>query len=256
MKAVMFVRLGAARPDAPRLYCFAHAGGSVAEFARWSETFPDMEIWGAALPGRGSRMTEPVVPDVLGIASMAAAEIDTAQPYVLLGHSFGALVAFETFRAIRRDPPRRLPEALVVSAFSAPDEVDRLEDLHTLGDIDLLTRLADRFGAIPPEILGHPELRGLVAANLRADFEAINGYRHHPSPKVNVPVLLLLPADDQSTVSIPAWQGHACGGFTVHQFPGDHFYLRETTNLSTIARLVRQVSGLGEMTRDGEGVAQ
>ena len=73
------------------------------------------------LPGREARMNEASLTSV-GVLSRAIAEamqnwLD--RPFAFYGHSFGALVAFETVRRLR-DGQQPLPGKLIAGARAAP----------------------------------------------------------------------------------------------------------------------------------------
>lgn len=92
-----------ARDDsaALRMYCFPHSGGSPGEYMRWSDRLPGTEVWGVQLPGRGSRLAESPFTDMPELVDAVVSGLGFTGPYVLFGHSLGALVAFETAHALR-----------------------------------------------------------------------------------------------------------------------------------------------------------
>src|SRR5688572_11823589 len=91
------------RAAAVRLVCLPHAGGGVATFRGWPEQLPAAEVSIVQLPGRGSRLREPLVDSLVSAADAVADSIaaSPACPTVLLGHSLGALIAFESARRLR-----------------------------------------------------------------------------------------------------------------------------------------------------------
>ncbi|NDZ81624.1 thioesterase, partial [Streptomyces sp. SID10853] len=107
-----------------RLHCFAHAGAGVSAFYGWGprlgagvETVPHL------LPGRErrrgeARLTRPadLLADLLG--HFTAPDRDV--PYVLYGHSLGALVAYTLTRALH-EAGLAGPSLLVVGACPPPD---------------------------------------------------------------------------------------------------------------------------------------
>ncbi|MFC8290361.1 thioesterase II family protein [Streptomyces sp. NPDC057242] len=224
---------GPHRPGAPRLYCFPHAGGNPVEYLRWAELLPAVEIHVLQLPGRGARHDEP---DPGSVEDLVAALTDglladpgfaDPRPYAFLGHSFGALIAYETTRALR-DGGRRLPAELVVSAFPAPHTPVSAPDPDGLSDAALLRAVADRHGGIPPEVLDSRLLRVLVARPLRADLRLVAAYRHRPAVPLPVPLTVLGGTDDRVTEgALNAWREHTAESVTVHMSPGGHFYLRD-----------------------------
>src|SRR5688572_2556590 len=85
------------RPEASmRLFCFHYAGGSASLYRLWARQLPSsIEVCPIELPGREDRRSEPPLtrfPELLDrLARMVRPFLD--RPYVLFGHSFGALQA-------------------------------------------------------------------------------------------------------------------------------------------------------------------
>src|SRR5262245_29976727 len=101
-----------------RLYCFPFAGGTAAVFHGWRVNPPaGVAVHAVEYPGHGARWGEPADETVEDLAGRLADELHP--PYALLGHSFGALVAFQVARRLR-DLGAPAPARLVVSAARAP----------------------------------------------------------------------------------------------------------------------------------------
>lgn len=218
---------GPTQPGAPRLYCFPHAGGNPVEYLRWAELLPGTEVHAVQLPGRGPRSGEPDAADVADLVAGILDDIRPDVPFAFFGHSFGALLAYETSRALR-DVGRRLPRELVMSAYPAPHLAVPWCDPGDLSDAELLRAVADRHGGIPAEVVESRLLRSLVARPLRADLRLIAGHRHQPGTPLPVPLTVFGGTGDRlSERSLASWQDHTTESFTVRMFPGGHFYLRE-----------------------------
>jgi surfactin synthase thioesterase subunit len=218
---------GPSRPGGQRLYCFPHGGGSSAEFIRWARHLPQVEICGVQLPGRGSRLSEPVLTDMDALVAAVTAAVPTSVPYSVFGHSLGALVAYEVTRALGR-AGRRLPDRLIVSGFPAPS-VPRVETpVHTLPDDELIAEVDRRHGGLPPEVLTDQELKALMVRYLRADYQILETYEWRQADPLPVPVTVFGGRDDAiGEEDLRAWQRHTTEEITVRMFPGDHFYFRQ-----------------------------
>ncbi|MFI8961721.1 thioesterase II family protein [Streptomyces sp. NPDC053493] len=219
---------GAPRPAAPALYCFAHGGGSAAEYLRWARDLKAGEPNAVQLPGRGSRLREPVITsmDALVDALLDGVRPDR-EPFVFFGHSFGSLVAFEFTRALRA-AGRPQPAHLVVSGYPAPHLPRAASRLHLLGDRELLETVAGLHGGIPPEVLADDTLVTLAAQALRADYQILETYAHRPEAPLSLPVTVLCGTEDRITdAQLEAWWELTDAEVTVRRFPGGHFYLRD-----------------------------
>ncbi|MGW2352525.1 thioesterase II family protein [Actinacidiphila glaucinigra] len=221
----------ARRPDARlRMYCFPHSGGSPGEYMRWSDALPDVELWGVQPPGRGSRLAEPPTTSVAEFVTRLVSEAEFTGPYVFFGHSLGALLAYETARALR-DRGLPGPTRLYLSAFRAPHLHQPGPDLGRLDGARLIAAIEEQHGPLPDEVKDDPELQELLLPALRADLTLVAGYRHTPAEPLDCPLSILGGADDEDTRDgLTPWASHTTGSCDVRTFPGDHFYFRENTD--------------------------
>ncbi|MFC5723780.1 thioesterase II family protein [Streptomyces gamaensis] len=222
---------GRGGPAPLRLYCFAHSGGSPAEYVRWGRGLPGVELYAVQLPGRGSRIGEPQLTSMRDIVTALVEEAGFNGPYAFFGHSFGSLLAYETACALRA-AGRELPRHLVVSSAPAPQLPRRHTGLHRLDDDALLTAVQERHGGIPREVFDHPEILQMAAENLRADYTVLETYTWRPRPPLPVPLTVLAgdsePLSEDGGRRLAAWgELTTRGPVPVRTFPGGHFYLRE-----------------------------
>ncbi|WP_137992785.1 thioesterase II family protein [Streptomyces vilmorinianum] len=249
---------GAPRPSAPQLYCFAHGGGSAAEYLRWARTIPGAGLHCVQLPGRGSRAAEelPASLDTLVEAFVAQVPLGPG-PFVFLGHSLGALVAYEVTRRLRDLGAPALPARLVVSGFPAPHMPRPHTELHTLPDAELLDAVSRRHGGIPQEVLDSPELQALTVPALRGDYRLLETYVWRESAPLELPVTVFGGREDRVTPEqLEAWRELTTGEVTVRRFPGGHFYLRERPAevlraLAAEVRAARVPAGTGGAATEG-----
>ncbi|MFD9736299.1 thioesterase II family protein [Umezawaea sp. NPDC059074] len=215
--------------DRPRvnLYCFPHSGGLAGEYVRWGGHLPGVQVRGMSLPGRGPRLAEPALTDLGPLVGSLVDDTEFEPPFVLFGHSLGALLAFETARELR-ERGRPQPERLIVSAHSAPSVPRGRSDWHTLPDGELLEVLTDSYDGIPSEIAADSDVIALVLPALRADLALLEGYDYRPGEPLGMPVDAFVADGDVVTVGqVEPWGDLTTGEFTIHHFPGRHFYFRE-----------------------------
>jgi medium-chain acyl-[acyl-carrier-protein] hydrolase len=146
-------------------------------------------------------------------------------PYAVLGHSNGALIGFELARHARRTGAPG-PVHLFASGRRAPHLPSPVRDLHQLPQDELVAELAE-LGGMPREVLEHPELLALLVPLLRADMALTETYAHADEPPLETPITALTGSEDEkvSLADAEGWARHTSGGFRLHVFPGDHFYL-------------------------------
>ncbi|MBT3153773.1 thioesterase [Streptomyces sp. CHD11] len=246
----------AAGPARLRLFCLPPAGGSAASFTVWRPYLPrGVELAPVQLPGRGPRIDEPVpyALEPLADALLDALRGELDLPYVLFGHSFGAVVAYELTRRIERQHGLRAPAALVVSAHRAPHVPLGRERLTGSGDRRLAAWL-HRTGGLPGELLEHPEfLRDLLRA-VRADLEIAERYLLPGPVPVRCPLVVLAGADDDVCAPSAAepWAGYGAPPPRTRVVPGGHSYPR-THPESTLAAVTGELRRLGLPGLGAEG---
>lgn len=221
---------------AVRLFCFPCAGGNAAAYLPWAELLgPRWEPRVALLPGRGTRLFDepPRSMDELVVHLADAVAGRTDRPYVLFGHSLGALLAFEVARALRR---RGLPgpDSLWVAGAEGPRTRRVPHRLHDLPDDQLIEALRD-YGGSPEELLADREMMELLLPGLRADFAMDELYARRDEPPLDLPVHVLLGDRDLHTDAARAagWADETTGPTRWHVFDGDHFFVHPNENSIT-----------------------
>lgn len=218
------------RPDAETaLLAFPHAGGSATFFRTWGESLPDtVELTAVQYPGRLDRLKEPCIDDVHALADAVDAALrEEAWPgdgrrVALLGHSMGAIVAFET--ALRLEARNVRLAATFLSSHPGPGRPLRnypadFTDQTLIGELK-------RLGATPSAVIEGADVREAVLVGLRSDYRAVGGYR--PSQhRLTTPVVGLVGADDCDVTpdDMRSWSQATTGPMTLRVFAGDHFYL-------------------------------
>ncbi|MBC9250736.1 hypothetical protein A9179_10655 [Pseudomonas alcaligenes] len=201
-----------------QLFCLAHAGASAMAYARWRKRLPRwLEVCPLELPGRGARLHEPLSENLSALLASLVAEWrrECHGPYLLWGHSLGALLAYELAHGLIV-AGQGAPLALFASASRAPARRLQAPRLTACSDGELLGSLAG-FASLPRELL----------PVLRSDFALAESY--HYQRRAPLPCALhVLGArgDGLSEDDLRAWRRETRGDFTLEWLEGDHAYLR------------------------------
>jgi surfactin synthase thioesterase subunit len=229
--------LKGARPGAPwivwwrieetprvRLFCFPSAGRGAAPFRQWGQWLPaGVELGALRLPGREQRIKEPAVDDMRRLAREVAVALEplTDVSFCLFGHCFGALLAFEVARELRRadlpTPSRLLVAALIGPSAKAPSSGD--------AELDVRERLR-RLGGTDPAILAHRQLFNLIRPAVEADFRLTDHYRYELEPPLDVPITVAAGTADVHVEEavLKTWQVETTFELDVRLLPADHFF--------------------------------
>ncbi|WP_273727518.1 thioesterase II family protein [Brucella gallinifaecis] len=211
-----------------RLFCLPYAGANAAYYRSWAPHLPDkVELWPVELPGRGTRFSEPLQPDmsllVRDLAEAVAQHSDI--PFVLFGHSMGSAITFAL--ALELKMLGRFPAMIVCSGRSAPHRIN-IRNIHKLPDSGIIAEIT-RLGATPAEVLESAELMELILPIVRNDYTLIETYKPDPALRIESPMLVLCGRDDHDAPqeNLEAWQDLTTGPMKLSLFDGDHFYLND-----------------------------
>jgi surfactin synthase thioesterase subunit len=149
-----------------------------------------------------------------------------AAPFALLGHSMGALVAFEVARQLGRTS-RHSPSHLIVSGHRAPHLRDRKPVVHALPDREFLAYLRSIGGDLSAIEIDE-EAKVLLLPTIRADFQLCESYRYREEAPLACPITAFGGNDDQfaTPAELGEWSRHTSGQFQLHVLPGGHFFLK------------------------------
>ncbi|QGW76914.1 alpha/beta fold hydrolase [Pseudomonas alkylphenolica] len=214
------------------LLCLPYSGASAMVYSRWRRKLPAwLNLRPVELPGRGARMGEPLQTDMQFLARQLASEqrLAASQPYALLGHSLGALVAFELAHELQALGCSS-PVALFACGTAAPTRREDYNDgnwREPKSDAALIEELRKLKGT-PEEVLANQELMSLTLPVLRADFLLCGRYSYRQRPALHCPLHVLGGEDDRATEEqLLAWRRETLGDFSLETFPGGHFFIHE-----------------------------
>lgn len=213
-----------------RLFCIPYAGAGASLYRDWHASIrDDVEVVGIQLPGRESRFSEPHLRSIDAIVEQLIPVISSYsdKPFVLFGHSMGALVGFELTRAFQR--LRGLaPRHLIVSGTRAPFCPRGDEPIHQLDDDAFLEKIRC-FNGTPKSLLQDADLMKLFTPLLRADFGVAETYQYEDRGPIWCPVTVLGGDEDEGVrlEDLHAWSRVCRSSCDQHVFRGDHFFIHK-----------------------------
>lgn len=221
-------RIGDPVESAENVVWFPHAGGGAATLIRHCRVSPPpMNLFVATLPGREGRFGD-AMPDSLNqlVANLVNELPQFVRPPVLVGHSFGALLAYCVAQS-------RELSGLTVAAMSSPDHISRNESIVHLSNADFAEQLDLRYGGIPQTLRQNVEAMSLFLPIVRHDLALMESYRDVQSRILDIPIIALAGDQDQgaSSVKMQGWQSRTSNTFSLETIAGDHFFPLSQVNL-------------------------
>ncbi|MCE7996914.1 MAG: thioesterase [Roseivirga sp.] len=224
-----------------KLFCFPYAGGSAMVYHSWKMGLgTEIELRPIELAGRGRRINEAPYKDLREAVEDVFAMIqkETQQsPYILFGHSMGAMIAYELAQKIRKEKMPG-PLHLFFSGKGAlhinrPDE----KIYHKFNDAKFKEEVLE-LGGTPPQFFEHPELMDLFLPLLKNDFRIAETHRLKTIEAFDQDITVLLGReDDLNKAECEEWVKHTSQSCHFHYFPGGHFFINdEQENIFKIIR--------------------
>lgn len=211
-----------------RLICFPYAGGSAQIYRQWGDALdPLAEVLAVQLPARGNRLGEKPLPRMDSLVGELSSALDAwiAGPFALLGHSLGALLAYELSRDLQARG--KSPLALFVLAKTPPQLPPAGFSVHLLDDDALVAEMKSRYRGGPNmELLDDPELRSVFLPAIRADMALLETYRFVKGPPLSFPVYAAGAENDDAAPPplMEGWGALTSARFELWRFAGGHFF--------------------------------
>jgi medium-chain acyl-[acyl-carrier-protein] hydrolase len=218
---------GAQKATQVRIFCLPHAGGTALHYRHWGRWLPDSaDVVPVDMPGHGTRVRERLITDwqllVDDLTDFITARIDG--PCIVVGHSLGALLAYEVVRTLQNRG--LLPLLLVVACRNGPTAGLSHRPIHGLPDAQFLAALT-RLGGTPPNVIATPALLGVFLPLLRSDLRLAEIYAKEPGPPLACPIAAFGGRQDPMAdgLGLLAWERETTDCFDLTVFDGGHFLM-------------------------------
>lgn len=227
-----------------RLICFHSMGVGASLFTRFLVDPPKgLEVLAVQLPGRENRRSEKVPTRVEDIVEALLPVLGPwlGKPFVVWGHSFGGIIAWEVIRRLRAGGKPQ-PFHFVVSGTIAPHLIPiwqrrdvMLRAMNSENTTDYLISLA--------RYVDDPEFIKRIIGGMRADYPLLQSYRHRHDEPLSCPITAFSALQDDMVYpdETAMWGDYTTERFDFHEVDGDHWFLnrnhgRIAATLTSIAR--------------------
>jgi surfactin synthase thioesterase subunit len=214
-----------------KLFCIPFSGGNAYSYSDFKKYLPDdIEFNNLELPGRGKRITEPLLYNIEDMTKDLFDQIENKidSEYVIFGHSLGALLGINLCRFISIKG-MRLPLMLFLSGQTAPVLI-KPDNKHILPD-DQFANILREMGGTPEELLNDKSFLQFFLPLVRADFQSISKYKYSPkSYPLNVSLTIMIGNEEKiSDEDALKWQLETDSTIDINRFEGGHFFIFEQT---------------------------
>lgn len=211
-----------------KLFCFPYAGGNSSTYKPWADHLPvNIELIIIQPPGRENRLFHPIYHDMNALVSAIVKVIlpHLNKPYIFLGHSLGALVAFEVLNKLQK-LGYTLPIHFIASGCRAPNKRHEKEGIHHLPDSEFIAEL-ELLNGTPKAILENNELMKLFLPLLRVDFKIAYSYCFTGKVTFDCPISVFGGKDDKEVElsTLKNWSDFFVKNANVHILNGNHFFI-------------------------------
>ncbi|RBL90382.1 thioesterase II family protein [Chitinophaga flava] len=210
------------------LVCFPFAGGNIYSYDEFTKFLPDyINLITIEYPGRGSRIGEDLINDMEVLIEDLLVQFKALTiegPYVIYGHSMGAVVSYLMVRKILEN---QLEAPLAVFLTGAGSIVNGWQApiRYNLSREDFIKSLA-LLGGLPEEILGNSDFMEFYVPIFRADIEALEKCRYKETTPFNIPMYVVTGKEENvSPQQALLWKNETTADFEYTQLPGQHFFI-------------------------------
>lgn len=222
-----------------RLYTVPYAGGYSFTYLKWKPLLAQgIKLHPIELPGRSDASRDRLCSTIEEMAVHCLRHIEADQePYALFGHSMGAYVVLEVYRALEaRGLP--LPEHLILSGMKPPHLYEN-KNHHLLDEASFRTKMLE-MGGIPSLLVNEDDFAATLFRLLRNDLRAVELYSWKGElPVFSCDVSLFNSETDIRREHKLEWNRYSRRPCGYYSFRGTHFFVNERT--ADIVQVINQL---------------
>ncbi|MFV0564076.1 thioesterase II family protein [Malaciobacter mytili] len=220
-----------------RLFCLPYAGGSASIYRLWQQEMPEnIQVCKIQLPGRENRINEQAIDSMEVLIQILVKQLLSYfdKPFVLFGHSMGAMIVYELARYLT-NYTSYTPLHIFVSACRTPN-IAELKTTYHLPNDEFINSLRQR-GGTNEILLNNKEYMQMIEPTLRADLKLIEQWHHNDIDKLNCPITIFGGLNDTlvSPFILKQWRQYTNNVFKLKLFKGGHFFINDpSVNIASI----------------------
>lgn len=203
-------------------------------FMPWEDLLPaPIELVAIKPPGRLSRPGESLLTSVEQMAEHLVQAIPPLldRPYIVYGHSLGAVVSFELLHCLKaRQLP--LPQHYFCAARRPPHAPPRIAPIYDY-PLERFKSELKRLNGTPETVLENASLMRLLVPRLRTELKAAYVYQRTPDARLECDVSVFAGARDNNVTpqELLGWQDHFVKPMDLRIFDGGHFFMEDNKDL-------------------------
>ncbi len=225
------------------LFCLAHAGGNIGIYRPLEKYLSDeIKTIFLEIPGRGLRVNEELIYDLEKLTEDVFSQIKKVlenkkeTPYIILGHSLGAILAYNATQYIQKQKLFNLPSLLCLSspAFVSAKSWQNILSTHKTSDFQKKELLFDNEAKVsqflsdldgsPNELLDNKDFLNYIKPILSADFCALYSWCPQTLPLLNCPIHVFW-GKEEKDMGAHRWASKTNKSFKMTSFEGGHFHI-------------------------------
>lgn len=227
-----------------KLITFPCAGGSANNFNKIIKNL-DCKIYSMEYSGHWTRYEERMYASMEDCIESLYSEIEEivteTDEIFLLGHSMGAIVAYEI--AVRLLKHGFIVKTLFLLSCMPPDEMDYRK--ITFENNDGIKKFLNEIRQIPFKVLDSEFFERELLPSIRNDFSILSNYETMLmlSEKIDARIICISGVHDPLVQRMSGWQRYTSNICSCVECEGAHFFLDDSLNISKIRDVIsRQLS--------------
>ena len=230
------------------LFLFPFAGGTAQSyrFLYQSGDVKGCNIYALEMPGRGVRMSEPFTMNVDEIreSCISAIKPHLTDKMIFLGHSMGAILAYELLRDVEAIYPEHR-SSLLISAANSPRSLKIKNDIFKMTGEEFKEYVI-QMGGMPEQIMANDALVEFFLPRIYSDFGLLQQYKPRSDAPLHAPISVIAPTDDDNLEKayVLDWENYTTSSFSIHWCTGGHFYLYQNAEVlkNELNRIIQELS--------------